>query len=104
MNKMKDTKEENKPEESPKKIKHIKVSYNIDSFSDLIDYHESKAISDAFFIAFAIIAILSLMDEYIGQYIVLIMAFMYRFYYWQTKRNLTKPDWEETTIEEKEEK
>lgn len=90
--------------DKPKKIKHIKVSYGVDSFSSLIDYHESKAISNAFFIAFACVLIMSMMeyDTIVASAFLLIMALMYRFYYWQTKRNLVKPEWEETEIDEEE--
>jgi len=95
----------NTKEEKPKKIKQIKVSYNIDSFSSLIDYHESKAISNAFFIAFAIVLIMSMMkyDTIVAAAFILIMALMYRFYYWQTKRSLVKPEWIESEIVETEE-
>ncbi|MHA1531137.1 MAG: hypothetical protein ACTSR6_03975 [Candidatus Heimdallarchaeota archaeon] len=89
-------------EEKTKKIKHVKLSYNIDSFSSLIDYHESKAISNAFFIAFAIVLVMSMMeyDTIVAAAFILIMALMYRFYFWQTKRKLIKPDWEENEIDE----
>jgi len=88
--------------EKTKKIKHVKLSYNIDSFSSLIDYHESKAISNAFFIAFAIVLVLSMMeyDTIVAAAFILIMALMYRFYFWQTKRKLVKPEWEIDKLEE----
>ena len=91
-------------EEKSKKTKHIKVSYGIDSFQSLIDYHESKAISNAFFIAFACVLTMSLMeyDTIVAAAFILVMAFMYRFYFWQTKRKLIKPKWEESEIDEEE--
>ena len=97
-------KEENTSEEPTKKVNHVKISYNIDSFQSLIDYKESKAISDAFFIAFAIIIVMVIMEYAIevAAAFLLIMALMYRFYYWHTKRRLIKPDWIESEIEEEE--
>jgi len=93
--------EENTPK---KKIKKIVLSYNIDSFTTLTDYHQSKGISDAFVIATACILILGLMgfDTMIAAAFCLIMALMYRFYHLVLRKKLTSPEWEESEIEEKE--
>lgn len=92
--------EENTPK---KKVKKVILSYNIDSFTTLTDYHQSKGISDAFLIATSCILILALMgyDTIIAAAFCLIMALMYRFYHFTLRGKLTTPEWKKSEIEEK---
>ena len=88
------------------KMKKITITYNIDSFETLTEYHKSKGIAEAFLVMGIIALSIGLIgyDHLAISGISILFFFLYKFY----ERNLAKrlsnqADWQEEEIEVDEE-